>query len=71
MSGKLDTGVAVLEWDTEVPATVDTAKAEFDRLVKEGYSGVAVTAEGPAVVDRFTTEAPETHMIPRMAGGAQ
>ena len=57
-----------IEWDTEVQETVDTAKAQFSRLLLNGHVGF-VTTGTPRKLEEFDPEAGRIVMTPPLSGG--
>jgi len=57
-----------VEWDTEVQETVDTAKAQFSRLLLNGHVGF-VTTGTPRKLEEFDPEAGRIVMTPPLSGG--
>ena len=57
-----------IEWDTEVQETVDTAQAQFARLLLNGHVGF-VTTGTPRKLEEFDPEAGRIVMTPPLSGG--
>jgi len=57
-----------IEWDTEVQETVDTAQAQFSRLLLNGHVGF-VTTGTPRKLEEFDPEAGRIVMTPPLSGG--
>lgn len=64
-------GHSVIEFDPEVVDEVAEVKAEFDKLIAQGWRGATVEGPGDAtIVKEFDPSAKETVMLRPMAGGA-
>ena len=57
-----------IEWDTEVQETVDTAAAQFARLLLNGHVGFVTKGE-PRKLEEFDPTAERIVMTMPMAGG--
>lgn len=74
------TGHTTVTWDTRDPASVNDARREFQRLIREGYSAFAMNIvsndRGEVVVEEkgnriseFNPEAGRVMMVPHLVGG--
>lgn len=65
------TGHSSITWNPDTPIEVETAKASFDSLVKQGYRAFRVEGNDNqgARLETFDPKAGKIMMVPHLVGG--